>query len=1204
MDYRKGAKAGSKGKPRTLIDMIFSWSLQEIFNINLYGAKRTESLDLSSEVGWSCLIFDTPGFVGGDHPESFQSVEQYLASYTFPLLEETRASLCSSMQDVSKLPFAKVTGFVKGKKNAYHVEVDSWRNRSSDRGKEPYKTLPGDVLMLTNAKPDTIPSLERFAGRWAFASVAEIAGDADGNAQTSTKFRVEAFLDNEVNDHRTWESMYAVFLINAVTNNRIWNVLHRFGNSKVIREVLCTDSAAEKDCNLCITQSHDSGHESLDKNMFDSLNESQTKAVLSCLDTIKCEHRSAVEMIWGPPGTGKTKTLVKQSVCTNSHGERLLYNLGDMLCFGNKDRMKVDSDMEEIFLHHRVDCVWQCFSVQTGWQHCLPSMIDTLNDCVRQYHTFLEDERQIISKPNGNDVASKRGSGKKESKPKFKSFLEFFKHRFKSSADSLRRCLSIVCTHISKSNLLDHNFQYIESLLILLDSFEVSLCREKLDSRKLEEAFSMDPSSLKTLTDPLYTALLMERHECLSVLRNLNASLGRLNLAKFTCKSKIAEFCYQAASLIFCTASSSYKLYSMGMKPVSLLVIDEAAQLKECESMIPLQLRGVRHAILVGDECQLPAMVESKLSSEAGFGRSLFERLGSLGRPRHLLNIQYRMHPAISRFPTSTFYKNEIQDGLNVTSKSYEKCHLPWPMFGPYSFINISNGSEEREDDGRSLRNHVEVGVVSMILRNLYGACKSSGEDLSVGVISPYSAQVAAIQKKIGKRYGNIKGFTGGEEDIIIVSTVRSNPRGFIGFVSDPKRTNATLTRARYSLWILGNERTLLRSKSVWEALVHDAKSRGCFFSIDDVIAVLDGKNNELDDPVDGSSVLSRNAQRRAKRFSDAKSRECSSSANEVKAILDGKNNQLDDPVDGSSLLSRNAWARAKFSSDAKSQQCSSSTDEVKAISDGKKENMQLDDPLGGNSGLFRNARWRVFFGDNFVKSFRKLTSLRTKMAIMNLISKLASGWRPKKSDVGLLPKSSSPMVKQFEVEGLYVLCTVDILKELRYIQILKIWDVLPLSDAMIVVEHLDSEFKAYADDFISRCNEKCIDGDQEVPKTWDCPHGIACFRSPDHVQDGSSFGTNTSNLGGRESLISMRFHPSSSGVVSNLLTEDHDNELNLPSEVTEIDQEKNSLRLLSEDHNSELNLASEVTELDQEKNSVKSLFSRLLSSLFRGFRI
>ncbi|KAK3426801.1 hypothetical protein EUGRSUZ_F03160 [Eucalyptus grandis] len=1100
MDSTEGTEAGSgrkKDNPTDLMGFIFSWSIQEIFNTNLHRDKVKSIL------------------------ESFQSVEQYFASYIFPLLEETRASLCSSMQNVSRLPFAKVTGFAVGKKNVCQVEVDYWRNRVTDNGKEPYKTLPGDVLVLTNAEPDTIPSLERFKGRWAFASVARIAEDKDGDAQTSTRFQVETFLDNEVNDDRTWKSMYAVFLINAVTNKRIWNVLHPFGNLDLVREVLCTDSAAEKDCNLCITQSHGSGHGSLNKNLFGSLNESQTKAVLACLDTIKCEHRSAVKMIQGPPGTGKTKTvaallftllkrkrrtlvcaptnvaikelasrvlqLVKQSACTNSHGECLLYNLGDMLCFGNKERMKVDSDMEEIFLDHRVDCVAECFSVLTGWQHCLTSMIDTLNDCVRQYHIFLENERQITSKPSGNDVASKCGRSKKEAKPEFQSFLEFFKHRFRSNAESLRRCFSILCTHISKSYLLEYNYRDINSLLVSLDSFEISLYREKLDSRKLKEAFSSDPSSLKTCTDPLYTSLLIKRHECLSRLRTLNKSLRRLNHEKFTCKDKIAEFCYQAASLIFCTASSSYKLYTVEMEPVSLLVIDEAAQLKECESIIPLKLHGVRHAILVGDECQLPAMVESKLSGNAGFGRSLFERLSSLGHPRHLLNIQYRMHPAISHFPTSAFYNSQVRNGSNVTRKIYRKCHLPWPMFGPYSFINISNGREEGGDGGRSLRNYAEVGIVSMILRNLYG-----GGDLSVGVISPYRAQVAAIQNKIGKRYENIRGFTvkvrsvdgfqGGEEDIIIVSTVRSNPRGFIGFVSDTRRTNVTITRARYSLWILGSERTLTRSKSIWEALVHDAKTRGCFFSIDEVKAALDGKNNQLDGPLDRSGVVFRNARWRANRSQYAKSRECSSSTDEVKSILDGKKEDihLDDPLGGDSFLFRNTRWRAKCSQDAKSQECSSSTDGVKSILDGKKkEDIRLDDPLDGTSFLFRDARWRVFFGDDFVKSFRKLTSLRTEMSIMNRLSKLAGGWRPEKGDVGLLPKSCSYMVKQFKVEGLYVLYTVDIdvLKEPRYIQILKIWDVLPLSDATRLVERLDNEFKAYTDDFISRCNEKCHEG-------------------------------------------------------------------------------------------------------------------------------
>ncbi|XP_048129940.1 uncharacterized protein LOC115737324 isoform X2 [Rhodamnia argentea] len=1165
MDSTEDAQAGpgrKRDKPGDLTDIILSWSLREIFDVNLYRDKVKSIL------------------------ESFQSVDLYLASYIFPLLEETRASLCSSMQNVSRLPFAKVIGLVEGKKNVYHVEVDYWRNRFTNNGKEPYKTLPGDVLMLTNAKPDTIPSLERFAGRWTFASVVGIVEHEDEDAQTSVTFRVEAFLDDEMNDDRTWESTYAVFLINAVTNNRIWNVLHRFGNLKVVREVLCTDSAAEKDCNLCTTQSHGSGHECLDKNLFGSLNESQTKAVLTCLDTIKCQHRSAVKLIQGPPGTGKTKTvaallftllkrkhrtlvcaptnvaikelasrvlqMVKQSVCTNSHGEHLVCNLGDMLCFGNKERMKVDSDMEEIFLDHRIDCLAQCFSVLTGWQSCLPSMIDILDDSVCQYHIFVENERKIVSKPNGN-----------ECKPEFKSFLEFFKHRFRSSAESLRRCFSILCTHISKRYLLEHNFQDIMSLLILLDSFEISLYREKLDSRKLKEAFSSGPSSLKTGTDPLYTSLLMKRRECLSLLRTLNTSLGRLNLAKSMGKSKIAEFCYQAASLFFCTAASSYKLYSMEMEPVSLLVIDEAAQLKECESMIPLQLHGVRHAILVGDECQLPAMVESKLSSKAGFGRSLFERLSSLGHPRHLLNIQYRMHPEISRFPTATFYNNQIQNGPKVTSESYRKCHLPWPMFGPYSFIDISNGREESGDDGHSLRNYVEVGVVLMILRNLYGACKSSGEDLSVGVISPYRAQVAAIQKKIGKRYENIKGFTvkvrsvdgfqGGEEDIIIVSTVRSNPRGSVGFVSCTKRTNVTITRARYSLWILGNGGTLTRSKSVWEALVHDAKSRGCFFSIDDVKAALAGKNDQLDAPVGGRSVPIRNACWRAKGFRDAESRECSPSTDEVKASLDGKNDQLDAPVGGRSVPTRNACWRAKGFRDAESRECSPSTDVVKASLDGKEENIWLDDPLGGNGVLFRNARWRVFFSDNFVTSFRKLTSISTKMSIMNFISKLAGGWRPKKSSVGLLPESSSHIVKQFEVDGLYLLCTVDVLKELRYIQILKIWDALPLRDAARLVERLDSELKAYANDFISRCTVRCLEGDQEVPKTWDSPHGITCFLSTDQVQAGSSFGANAWNPGATESLLSMRFHPSSSSVVRHLCSEDPESEANLASEVTEL---------------------------------------------------
>ncbi|KAK3421369.1 hypothetical protein EUGRSUZ_G02024 [Eucalyptus grandis] len=659
-----------------------------------------------------------------------------------------------------------------------------------------------------------------------------------------------------------------------------------------------------------------------------------------------------------------------------------------MLIFGNKERLKVDANIEEIYLEHRVEC----FSKFTS----LNSMIDTLANCVRQYHIFLENEHTKRSKSGSDDDGSGCGSGE------LKSFLEFFRDRFKATVQPLRRCLNIFCTHISRTN-----FQNITSLLNLLDSFETLFCGENLDSEMMEIPLSRDEVSLfsfETSMGPLYN-LYMKIQECLSLLLTVRDSLKDLKLPNFTdlklpnftSKDMIADFCYQHASLIFCTVSSSYKLYSVEMEPLNLLVIDEAAQLKECESVIPLRLPGVKHLILVGDECQLPAMVESKLSNRAGFGRSLFERLSSLGYSRQLLNIQYRMHPSISLFPTSKFYENQILDGPNVKSKSYRKSHLPWPMFGPYSFINIPDGREQIGDDGCSLRNPVEVEVISRIVRNLYRAWDGSEEHLTVGVISPYAAQVSAAQAKLGKRYENIKGFTvkvksvdgfqGGEEDIVIISTVRSNSRGTIGFLSSTKRTNVALTRARYCLWILGNGKTLRKSKSVWEALVENAMSRGCFYNVDD------------------------------------------------------------------------------------------DKDLAKAILDVKKENNELDDLLDGSSVLFRNARWKVLFSDNFLNSFRKLTSLRTKMPIINLLSKLSSGWRPKKRNVDIICEHSSHIVRQFKADDFYVICTTDIVKEERYIQILKIWDVLPLGDVAKLVKHLDSIFETYSDDFISRCNEKCIEG-------------------------------------------------------------------------------------------------------------------------------
>ncbi|GMN31515.1 hypothetical protein TIFTF001_003284 [Ficus carica] len=147
-----------------------------------------------------------------------------------------------------------------------------------------------------------------------------------------------------------------------------------------------------------------------------------------------------------------------------------------------------------------------------------------------------------------------------------------------------------------------------------------------------------------------------------------------------------------------------------------------------------------------------------------------------------------------------------------------------------------------------------------------------------VGVISPYKAQVHAITEKVGKRYSSdaqnnfsvsirsVDGFQGGEEDLIIISTVRCNASGSVGFLSNRQRANVAITRARYCLWIVGNGTTLGNSESVWEKLVDDAKKRNCFHNAEEdqnlahAIAAALLELNQINDLVNADSFLFKSA--------------------------------------------------------------------------------------------------------------------------------------------------------------------------------------------------------------------------------------------------------------------------------------------------------------------------------------------------------
>jgi senataxin len=197
-----------------------------------------------------------------------------------------------------------------------------------------------------------------------------------------------------------------------------------------------------------------------------------------------------------------------------------------------------------------------------------------------------------------------------------KSFLEFVRERFLEIALPLRKCISVLRTHVSKSYIGEDIIKGLVCLVHSIDSFQSLLLQTNIVFEVLEQLFCpperQQPFSFESSKRAEYL-LNNGRIECLYSLKTLEDSLGKLDWPDVTHEETIRVFCLQTSSLIFSTASSSFKLHSVAMKPLNVLVVDEAAQLKECESIIPLLLKDINHGILVGDERQLPAMVESNV---------------------------------------------------------------------------------------------------------------------------------------------------------------------------------------------------------------------------------------------------------------------------------------------------------------------------------------------------------------------------------------------------------------------------------------------------------------------------------------------------------------------------------------------------------------------------------------------------------------
>ena len=340
---------------------------------------------------------------------------------------------------------------------------------------------------------------------------------------------------------------------------------------------------------------------------------------------------------------------------------------------------------------------------------------------------------------------------------------------------------------------------------------------------------------------------------------SFHQKMDRLRSRAAEIEIRINAELFGEARVIACTLVGSAHRLLEGMK-FGTLFIDEAAQALEAACWIPM--RRASRVILAGDHCQLPPTVKSIAALRAGLGKTLMERIAE-NKPEvvTLLKIQYRMNDEIMRFSSDWFYGGQVESAPQIKYRSIldydhpitwidtsdeenqmtiEGEDAPEDSASTSSSVSAANQNSDLnfkeqfvgESFGRI--NKAEAELTLLTLAEYFtkiGKQRVLSESIDVGIISPYRAQVQYLKKLI-KKYeffkpyrrlisvNTVDGFQGQERDVILISLVRSNDEGQIGFLKDLRRMNVAMTRARMKLIILGNKDTMTKHpfyKKLWE---------------------------------------------------------------------------------------------------------------------------------------------------------------------------------------------------------------------------------------------------------------------------------------------------------------------------------------------------------------------------------------------------
>ncbi|KAI8983501.1 hypothetical protein BDB01DRAFT_791018 [Pilobolus umbonatus] len=573
-----------------------------------------------------------------------------------------------------------------------------------------------------------------------------------------------------------------ILLLNSLSPKTAWDILRVMSLATVIREYSALQGLEQYDLANEILQPKASILPTPDTKTIEhykhtyKVNNPQAKAIISAI-----EKKKGFSLIQGPPGTGKTKTILALIVSLLDHkskhskGERNHNKLlvcapsnaaVDEIAKRLKDGIQTSSGIRKLNV------------VRVG-------VTDSVNASVKDI---------ILDRLIENELDST--AGKNTSNPKW----------------SLRR---------------DHINDEMRNIQLELEDVEREIAQSGSDINVMSN-FRSRRKTLKQKLDKCRTQLK-------DVYIDQKEYTKDLELSRIHARHRV----FSNADVVCATLSGSGNemLTSVGIS-FETVIVDEAAQSIEISSLIPLKF-GTQRCILVGDPNQLPPTVLSMIASKYSYEQSLFMRLeNSMANEVNLLSIQYRMHPEISSFPSKLFYQSRLLDGPNMDQISSAVWHTK-PEFPPYCFYNVSDG-QEMVGRGKSIYNAAEADAAVTLVDLLVSKFPTIKFASKVGIITPYKQQLSQLKNRFQRRFGSgildvidfntVDGFQGQEKDIIIFSCVRAGQERGIGFLSDIRRMNVGLTRAKCSLFILGNADSLGRSE-YWRDLVRDAKKRDLMFN-------------------------------------------------------------------------------------------------------------------------------------------------------------------------------------------------------------------------------------------------------------------------------------------------------------------------------------------------------------------------------------